>query len=200
MRITDLLDKRSISLDAVCASKSDALDQAVALMVKSGKINDEEAYRKQVYLREEESTTGIGEGIAIPHGKCDAVTKPGLAAMVIKDGVDFDSLDDEPVNLLFLIAAPNTEDNIHLDVLSKLSMLLMDENFVEKLKNASSVDEFLEIVDAADEEKTGSERSAGSSDGDRRFCVQNYCSYFLSDRYCTYLYGSGRSGKSSKIS
>ena len=79
MRITDLLDKRSISLDAVCASKSDALDQAVALMVKSGKINDEEAYRKQVYLREEESTTGIGEGIAIPHGKCDAVTKPGLA-------------------------------------------------------------------------------------------------------------------------
>lgn len=109
MRITDLLDKRSISLDAVCASKSDALDQAVALMVKSGKINDEEAYRKQVYLREEESTTGIGEGIAIPHGKCDAVTKPGLAAMVIKDGVDFDSLDDEPVNLLFLIAAPNTE-------------------------------------------------------------------------------------------
>ena len=98
-------------------------------MVKSGKINDEEAYRKQVYLREEESTTGIGEGIAIPHGKCDAVTKPGLAAMVIKDGVDFDSLDDEPVNLLFLIAAPNTEDNIHLDVLSKLSMLLMDENF-----------------------------------------------------------------------
>lgn len=153
MRITDLLDKRSISLDAVCASKSDALDQAVALMVKSGKINEEEAYRKQVYLREEESTTGIGEGIAIPHGKCDAVTKPGLAAMVIKDGVDFDSLDDEPVNLLFLIAAPNTEDNIHLDVLSKLSMLLMDENFVEKLKNASSVDEFLEIVDAADEEK-----------------------------------------------
>ena len=153
MRITDLLDKRSISLDAVCASKSDALDQAVALMVKSGKINDEEAYRKQVYLREEESTTGIGEGIAIPHGKCDAVSKPGLAAMVIKDGVDFDSLDDEPVNLLFLIAAPNTEDNIHLDVLSKLSMLLMDENFVENLKNASSVDEFLQIVDAADEEK-----------------------------------------------
>lgn len=153
MRITDLLDKRSISLDAVCASKSDALDQAVALMVKSGKINDEEAYRKQVYLREEESTTGIGEGIAIPHGKCDAVSKPGLAAMVIKDGVDFDSLDDEPVNLLFLIAAPNTEDNIHLDVLSKLSMLLMDENFVENLKNASSVDEFLKIVDAADEEK-----------------------------------------------
>lgn len=153
MRITDLLDKRSISLDAVCTSKSDAIEQAVALMVKSGKINDEAAYRKQVFLREEESTTGIGEGIAIPHGKCAAVTKPGLAAMVIKDGVDFDALDDEPVNLLFLIAAPDTEDNVHLDVLSKLSMLLMDEGFVEKLKAAATVEEFLQIVDVADDEK-----------------------------------------------
>lgn len=139
MRITDLLDKRSISLNSCPHSKSEALDEAVALMVKSGKIRDEEAYRKQVYLREEESTTGIGEGIAIPHGKCDAVEKPGLAAMVIKDGVDFDSLDGEPVHLLFLIAAPNTKDNIHLDVLSKLSVLLMDEEFVEKLKNAKDV-------------------------------------------------------------
>lgn len=140
-------------MDGAPASKSEALDQMVALMAKSGKINDEEAYRKQVYLREEESTTGIGEGIAIPHGKCDAVTKPGLAAMVVKDGVDFDSLDGEPVHLIFLIAAPNTEDNVHLDVLSKLSMLLMDEDFVANLKNASTVEEFLQIVDAADEEK-----------------------------------------------
>lgn len=153
MRITELLDKRSISLDAAPASKKEALDQAIALMVKSGKICDEEAYRRQVYLREEESTTGIGEGIAIPHGKCDAVTKPGLAAMVVKNGVDFDSLDEEPVYLIFLIAAPNTKDNVHLDVLSKLSVLLMDEAFVEKLKNASTVEEFLQIVDAADEEK-----------------------------------------------
>ena len=140
MRITDLLDKRSISLDASPASKQEALDQAVALMVKSGKIRDEEAYRKQVYLREEESTTGIGEGIAIPHGKCDAVVKPGLAAMVVKNGVDFDSLDGEPVHLIFLIAAPNTEDNIHVDVLSKLSVLMMDETFVEKLRQAKSVE------------------------------------------------------------
>ncbi len=105
-----------------------------------------------MYLREEESTTGIGEGIAIPHGKCDAVLQPGLAAMVVKDGVEFDSLDGEPVNLIFLIAAPNTEDNVHLDVLSKLSMLLMDEDFVENLKNAETVDEFLKIIDAADDE------------------------------------------------
>lgn len=153
MRITDLLDSRSISLNGAPKSKSEALDQMVALMAKSGKINDEEAYKKQVYLREEESTTGIGEGIAIPHGKCDAVTKPGLAAMVVKDGVDFDSLDGEPVHLIFLIAAPNTEDNIHLDVLSKLSMLLMDENFSNNLQNASSVEEFLRIVDEADDAK-----------------------------------------------
>ena len=141
MRITDLLDARSILLNASPKSKNEALDQIVDLMVKSEKINDKEAYRKQVYAREEESTTGIGEGIAIPHGKCDAVTKPGLAAMVVKDGVDFDSLDGEPVTLMFLIAAPNTEDNIHLDVLSKLSVLLMNEEFTEALRNAETVEE-----------------------------------------------------------
>ena len=153
MKITELLDRRSILLNGAPASKKDALDQMIALMVKSGKIRDEEAYRQEVYRREEEGTTGIGEGIAIPHGKCDAVIKPGLAAMVIPNGVHFDSLDGQPVHLIFLIAAPNTKDNIHLDVLSKLSMLLMDEKFAENLKNAKTVDEFLEIVDHADQEK-----------------------------------------------
>ena len=153
MRITDLLDVRSISLGSAPKSKSEALDQAVELMARSGKIDDVEAYRKQVYAREEESTTGIGEGIAIPHGKCAAVNKPGLAAMVIKDGVDFASLDDEPVTLLFLIAAPNTKDNVHLDVLSKLSVLMMDEDFSNGLRNAKTVEEFLQIIDQADDEK-----------------------------------------------
>lgn len=153
MRITDLLDKRSILLDAAPKTKKESLDQIVELMGKSGKIRDLEAYRKQVYLREEESTTGIGEGIAIPHGKCDAVERPGLAAMVIKDGVDFDSLDGEPVTLMFLIAAPNTEDNVHLDVLSKLSVLMMDEEFSLSLRQAKSVEEFLSIIDKADDEK-----------------------------------------------
>lgn len=153
MRITDLLDRRSVSLTAAPGSKSEALDMAVDLMVRSEKISDRDAYRAQVYLREEESTTGIGEGIAIPHGKCDAVKKPGLAAMVIKDGVEFESLDDEPVTLLFLIAAPNTEDNVHLDVLSKLSVMLMDEDFTAALRNAQSVDEFMDIIDKADQEK-----------------------------------------------
>lgn len=154
MRITDLLDKRSICLDGAPKNKSEALDQMVDLMVKSGRIQDPEAYRKQVYAREEESTTGIGEGIAIPHGKCSAVSRPGLAAMVVKNGVDFDSLDGEPVTLIFLIAAPNTKDNVHLDVLSKLSVLMMDEEFSNSLRNAKSVEEFLEIVDKADEEKS----------------------------------------------
>lgn len=153
MRITDLLDKRSVMLGAAPSNKKQTIEQAVTLMVKSGKIADEEGYRNQVFKREEESTTGIGEGIAIPHGKCDAVSKPGLAAMVIPNGVDFDSLDGEPVTLLFLIAAPNTEDNVHLDVLSKLSVMLMDEEFTEKLRNATSVDEFMEIIDSADSEK-----------------------------------------------
>ena len=165
MRITDLLDARSILLDASPKSKSEALDQIVDLMVKSEKINDKEAYRKQVYAREEESTTGIGEGIAIPHGKCDAVTKPGLAAMVVKNGVDFDSLDGEPVTLMFLIAAPNTEDNIHLDVLSKLSVLLMNEEFTESLRNAKTVEEFMNIINDADEKEAGiDERLAGADE------------------------------------
>ena len=151
MRITDLLDKRSISLNAAPADKKETLDLAVELMAKSGKLSDVEKYREQVYAREEESTTGIGEGIAIPHGKCDAVKAPGLAAMVIKNGVEYESLDGEPVTLLFLIAAPNTKDNVHLDVLSKLSVMLMDENFTTSLRNAKSVDEFLQIIDAADE-------------------------------------------------
>ena len=151
MRITDLLDKNSISLNAAPADKKETLDLAVELMAKSGKLSDVEKYREQVYAREEESTTGIGEGIAIPHGKCDAVKAPGLAAMVIKNGVEYESLDGEPVTLLFLIAAPNTKDNVHLDVLSKLSVMLMDENFTTFLRNTKSVDEFLQIIDAADE-------------------------------------------------
>ena len=166
MKITDLLDPRSISLDAAPTSKSETLDKAVELMAASGKLSDVEAFRKQVYAREEESTTGIGEGIAIPHGKCDAVKKPGLAAMVIKNGVDFDSLDGEPDTLLFLIAAPNTKDNVHLDVLSKLSVLMMDENFSDSLRNASSVEDFLSIIDKADAEQAGIDERLAADSGE----------------------------------
>ncbi len=162
MRITDLLDVKSICLDAAPASKEEALNQAIDLMVKSGKINDVEAYKASVFAREEEGTTGIGEGIAIPHGRGESVSKPGLAAMVIKNGVEFDSLDEQPVHLLFLIAAPNTKDNIHLDVLSKLSTLLMDELFVANLKAAKTVEEFLSIVDEADAEKLSIDEKLGA--------------------------------------
>ena len=152
MRITELLKPESIDLNAAPKDKNDTIRQAVALMAKSGNISDIETYTKQVMAREEESTTGVGEGIAIPHGKCDAVTRPGLAAMIIRDGVDYDSLDGEPVNVLFLIAAPNTKDNVHLDVLSKLSVLLMDEDFTAALKAAKTTDEFLKVIDDADKE------------------------------------------------
>lgn len=153
MRITDLMDKRSIELNGKPKSKKEALDMMVSLMVKSGKILDEEAYRKQVYAREEESTTGIGMGLAIPHGKCSAVAKPGLAAMVVPEGVEFDSLDGAPATLIFLIAAPDTKDNVHLDVLSKLSMMMMDASFADNLRHAASVDAFLKIIDDADSER-----------------------------------------------
>ena len=164
MKIRDLLAVESIDLNGKVNGKNEALDAMVALMAKSGKINDVEKYRKGVYAREEEGTTGIGEGIAIPHCKSDAVSKPGLAAMVIKDGVDFDALDGEKVSLIFLIAAPNTEDNVHLDVLSKLSVLLMDENFTSGLRNAKTVEEFLSVIDRAEAEKDAEEEKKNSAD------------------------------------
>ena len=166
MRITELLDKRSINLKAAPGSKKETIEQAVELMAKSGKISDIDAYREKVFLREEESTTGIGEGIAIPHGKGDCVKSAGLAAMVIPNGVDYDALDGEPVHLLFLIAAPETKDNVHLTVLSKLSRLLMDEGFVAALRAAKNEDEFLKIIDEADARDTAKE--SGTATGSQK--------------------------------
>lgn len=150
MKIIDLLDDRSILLDGRVADKKAALDQMVELIDASGKLRDKETYRQGVYAREQEGSTGIGEGIAIPHCKSDAVIKPGLAAMVVKDGVEFESLDGQPAHLFFLIAAPNTDDNVHLDVLSRLSVLLMDEDFTNKLRQATSVSEFKQIIEDAE--------------------------------------------------
>ncbi len=168
MRIIDLLDERSILLDGKAENKQDALDKMVDLMEAGGRLADVETYRKGVYAREEESTTGIGEGIAIPHCKSDAVKKPGLAAMVVPNGVDFDSLDGEPADLIFLIAAPDTEDNVHLDVLSRLSVLLMDSDFTSKLRRAKSVEEFKKVIDdaekAADSKENKTAVESGNSD------------------------------------
>lgn len=160
MKIIDLLDDRSILLDGRAADKKAALDQMVELMDASGKLRDKETYRQGVYAREQEGSTGIGEGIAIPHCKSDAVIKPGLAAMVVKDGVEFESLDGQPAHLFFLIAAPNTEDNVHLDVLSRLSVLLMDEDFTNKLRQATSVSEFKQIIEEAEK---GSENEGNTA-------------------------------------
>lgn len=159
MRIRDLLDPRAIKLNADAKDKSDAIDQIVELMAQSGKIANLDEYRKGVYAREEESTTAVGEGVAIPHCKGDSVKEAGLAAMTLPNGVDYDAPDDEKVNVMFLIAAPNTKDNVHVDVLSKLSVLLLDEDFTKSLLKANTVDEFLDAVDAAEKSKDEADAS-----------------------------------------
>lgn len=153
MKITDLLSKDAIKLNGIANSKQDAINKLLDLMAKNGNLTDKEKYTQVVLKREEEGSTGIGEGIAIPHGKTDAVSKPGLSAMVINDGVEFDSLDGQPAKLLFLIAAPNTKDNVHLDVLSRLSTLLMDTEFRKSLMEAKTPEEFLRYIDIAENAK-----------------------------------------------
>lgn len=153
MRITDLLSEDSIALNVKAKSKKEIIDKVVDMMDATGNIEDKAEYKKLVLKREEEGTTGVGEGIAIPHGKSSIVKKPSLVAAVIPDGVDYDSLDGKPVDLLFLIAAPDTKDNIHLDVLSRLSTLLMDEGFRKKLIKSKSKKEFLQYINEAEIEK-----------------------------------------------
>lgn len=153
MKITDLLKRESVELSGTPESKGQAIDQMVELMAKGGNINDLQRYKEGVLKREEEGTTGIGEGIAIPHAKTDAVSAPGLAAMLVPQGVDYDALDGQPVHMIFLIAAPNTEDNVHLEVLSRLSMLLMDDEFRTNLLDAADVTEFLAHIDEAERKK-----------------------------------------------
>ena len=168
MRIRDLLAPESICLNGAAADKKDVLNQMVNLMAKSGKVSDKENYLAAVFAREEEGTTGVGDGIAIPHGRCTGVNKPGLAAMVLPQGVEYEALDDEPVNLIFLIAAPEGAGNVHITILSKLSMMLMDDTFTESLRKAKSVEEFLNIIDAAETEKddadAAKEKAAAQTD------------------------------------
>ena len=162
MKITDLLNEEAIQINGVANSKNEVIDKMVDLMTKNGNINDKEKYKQTVLKREEEGTTGIGEGIAIPHGKSDAVSKPGLSAMVVPNGVEFNSLDGQPAKLLFLIAAPNTKDNVHLDVLSRLSTLLMDIEFRSALLNAKSPKEFLACIDRAEKTKINETKQENS--------------------------------------
>ena len=183
MRITDLLKKESISLKATPSNKAECLEMAISLMEKAGNISDYKAYKEQVFFRETEGTTGIGDGIAIPHGKCDAVKSPGLAAMVIPNGVEYEALDGEPVDLLFLIAAPNTKDNVHLDVLAKLSRLLMHEDFVKGLKNAATPDEFLAICDKYDVEEAAPAKAAAPASSGKRILAVTACPTGIAHTY-----------------
>ena len=153
MKITDLLAKESIKLNATIKDKDEVLNTMVDLMDKSGKISDKKLYLEAVKAREEEGTTGVGNGIAIPHGRCSGVKQAGLAAMSIKGGVEYNSLDGKPVDLVFLIAAPESSGNIHLEILSKLATMLMDDEFVSKLKNAMTTEDFLDIIDKAEAKK-----------------------------------------------
>lgn len=150
MRIADLLKKESIDLQAAVANKTEAIDHLVELMAGSGNLNDMEEYRRCVLARENEGSTGIGEGIAIPHAKTAAVDSPGLASMIVRNGVEYESLDEEPAYLFFLIAAPAGGANVHLEVLSRLSRMLMDEGFRDTLMNAKTAEEYLQIINAAE--------------------------------------------------
>lgn len=161
MKITDLLSEESIELNVEAKDKNDIIDKMTRLMIKTGRINNLEKYKKLVLKREEEGSTGVGEEIAIPHGKGECVTEPGLVAMVVPNGVDYDALDGKPVKLLFMIAAPNTSDNVHLNVLSRLSTMLMDSNFKNKLISAKSKEEFLKIIDETEKEKFKEEEKKG---------------------------------------
>ena len=159
MRIVDLLKKESIQLNAVPKSKDEAIEMLVELQVKGGSIADREAYKKGILSREEKGSTAVGEGIAIPHAKSEAVLSPSLAAMTVPGGVDYEALDDEPSNLLFMIAAPNDGD-VHLEVLSRLMTILMDEDFREKLLHAGDKDEFLRVIDDMEKDKFPDEAGA----------------------------------------
>ena len=175
MKVRDLLGVESIQLQGAPTGKEDAIRQMVDLMCKRGNIVDPDAYLQGVFAREEEGTTGIGEGIAIPHCKSDAVSAPGLAAMVVPQGVEYDALDGEPVHIIFLIAAPNTEDNVHLEVLSRLSVLLMDEQFTKDLMQAKSPEDFLHVIDLAEADKEEKEEAKAEAEkaevGEETFVV-----------------------------
>ena len=152
MRITDLLKKESISLNRELSSKSEAIDALIDLQEKAGNLNDKEEYKKGILAREEQGSTAIGNGIAIPHAKTSAVAHPGLSAITAPSGVDYNALDGKPSNLLFMIAAPEDGD-LHLEVLSRLMTMLMDETFRNELLSAKTADEFISVIDRKEAEK-----------------------------------------------
>ena len=164
MKITDLLSIDSIEIGSSYKDKDELLKNAVKLMCRSGIINNKKEYLNSVLEREKESTTGVGNGIAIPHGRCKAVDKAGLAAIVLNKPVEYEALDNKPVELLFLIAAPEDKGNVHLEILSKLAMMLMDQEFTFKLKNSRTAEEFIRVIDEAEENKNAQIKEEIKSD------------------------------------
>lgn len=164
MRITELLKKESIELGVKVSDKEEAIDRLVSLMDAGGRLKDTAGYKEGILAREALGSTAIGEGIAIPHAKVEAVKEPGLAAMVVPEGVDYDAFDGSLANLLFMIAAPAEGADVHLEALSRLSTLLMNPGFKEGLIGAEDKDEFLRIIDEAEVERFGApEGEAGQN-------------------------------------
>ena len=156
MRITNLLDKNAILLNADISDKKTAINTLIEMHDKAGNLSDKEKYKEGIFAREAESTTAVGEGIAIPHAKSSAVKRPGLAAMTVPNGIEYGAPDGKPSNLFFMIAAPEDGD-LHLEVLSRLMTLLMDLDLRKKLLSAQTADEFLQMIDEAEEAKFGAE-------------------------------------------
>lgn len=153
MRIVDLLSKNAIELNTTVSSKTEAIDKLVSLHKKCGNISDIKAYKDGILAREASGTTAIGEGIAIPHAKNKSVKRPALTAITVPKGVDYEAMDGKPSNLIFMIAAPENGGDVHLEVLSRLMVLLMDENFRSQLLSAQNKDAFLNAIDKAESEK-----------------------------------------------
>ncbi len=160
MKITDLLKIQSMELGVKAASKEEAIDHLVGLMDRSGRLNDKAGYKQGILDRENLGSTAVGEGIAIPHAKVEAVKEPGLAVITVPEGVDYDSFDGSPVNLIFMIAAPAGEADTHLEALAKLSALLMKPGFKDALLQAKSKEAFLKVIDDAESE--GKKQTTGS--------------------------------------
>lgn len=188
MRIVDLLSKDSILLNASPKNKAEAIDLLVDLQVKGGKITDRETYKQGILAREENGSTAVGEGIAIPHAKNAAVKAPSLAAMTVPEGVDYEALDDEPSNLLFMIAAPSDGGDVHLEVLSRLMVILMDEDFRAKLLAAESKEAFLQVIDEMEREKYPDEpqeapKAAPEADGRIKVLAVTACPTGIAHTY-----------------
>ena len=182
MRITDLLTKESISLNRKLASKSDAIDALIDLHEKAGNLSDREAYKKEILAREAQGSTAVGDGIAIPHAKTTAVAKPGLSAITVPSGVDYESLDGKPSNLLFMIAAPKDGD-LHLEVLSRLMSMLMDEKFRNELLASETVDKFLAVIDKKEAEKYPEQQKPEKKNGAYRILAVTACPTGIAHTY-----------------